>query len=178
MSSDKVGGQSRHDRFESRTDEPDRNGNTVGEPDMRTAAVAASGVVLAFAMGAALSPHLAPGPGLGAACPAGSQAMSRAELLFGASRKNAPPVSDAEWQAFLDEIVTPRFPDGLTAFAGYGQWRNASGQIIKEPSRLLLIWHSGGTGAQERIEAVRATYKSRFGQESVLRVDGTGCVGF
>jgi hypothetical protein len=135
-------------------------------------------VVLALAVGAALSPLLAPGPGAGLTCRDGSQAMSRLELLFGASRKDGPPVSDSEWQAFLDEAVTPRFPDGLTAFSGYGQWRDREGKIVKGPSRMLLIWHAAGPEAQTRIEAIRAAYKDRFGQDSVMRVDGSGCVAF
>ncbi len=42
---------------------------------------------------------------------------------------------------FLAKEVTPRFPDGLSLFSGYGQWRNPEGRILKEMSRLLLIWY-------------------------------------
>ncbi|HET9224479.1 MAG TPA: DUF3574 domain-containing protein, partial [Roseiflexaceae bacterium] len=38
----------------------------------------------------------------------------RTELFFGSERPNKPEVSDAEFKQFLDEEVTPRFPDGLT----------------------------------------------------------------
>jgi hypothetical protein len=46
--------------------------------------------------------------------------MAGLELLFGVSRKGAP-VSDEEWQSFVDQEVTPAFPDGLTILEGYGQ---------------------------------------------------------
>jgi hypothetical protein len=113
-----------------------------------------------------------------AACPAGTAGMQRLELLFGMGRKEGGEVSEAEWRAFLDSEVTPKFPNGLTVLTGYGQWRGGTGSLVKETSRLLLIWvpHSANGGA--RIEAIRAAYKSRFGQESVLRAEGRSCVSF
>lgn len=114
----------------------------------------------------------------GAACPAGSSAMVRNELYFGLSRKDAAPVGEAEWAAFVDTEVTPRFPDGLTVVDAYGQWRNASGAIAKERSKILIILRPPPTDGDARLDAIRAAYKSRFAQESVMRVDATACVGF
>jgi hypothetical protein len=114
----------------------------------------------------------------GFSCPAASSLMARLELLFGMSRKDAAPVSDEEWQSFVDQEVTPRFPDGLTILQGYGQWRSGSGAIIKEYSRVLMIWYQPMTDSETRIEAIRAAYKARFKQESVMRVDSFSCVSF
>jgi hypothetical protein len=111
------------------------------------------------------------------ACPAAAAAMHRLELVFGMGRKDGGEVSEVEWRAFLDSEVTPKFPDGLTVLTGYGQWREGKGSLVKETSRLLLIWYPGSTG-DARIEAIRAAYKSRFGQESVLRAEGRSCVSF
>jgi len=111
-------------------------------------------------------------------CQAGATAMARLELVFGMSRRDAPPLSDEEWQSFVDEEVTPRFPDGLTIFQGYGQWRNSKGLIAKENSRLLLIWYEPKSDSDQRIQAIREAYKARFKQESVLRADGYSCVSF
>ena len=48
-----------------------------------------------------------------------------------------------------------------------------------ETSRLLLIWYAPQAGADARIEAIRTAYKTRFGQDSVLRADGAPeCVTF
>jgi hypothetical protein len=104
--------------------------------------------------------------------------MARLELLFGMSRKDAAPVSDEEWQSFVDQEVTPRFPDGLTILQGYGQWRSGGGAIIKEYSRVLMIWFQPTPDSETRIDAIRAAYKARFKQESVMRVDGFSCVSF
>lgn len=114
----------------------------------------------------------------GIACPATATAMARLELVFGTTRPGGAPVSEDEWQAFLDEVVTPRFPDGLTVLSGYGQYRAKNGKIVKEGAKLLLVWHLPSGDSEARIEAVRAAYKERFGQESVLRADGLSCVGF
>jgi Protein of unknown function (DUF3574) len=104
--------------------------------------------------------------------------MARVELLFGTQRKDAPPVSEEDWTEFLAAEVTPRFPDGLTVFTGQGQWRAAGHAIIKETSRMLVIWYEDTNNAIARIEAIRAAYKKRFSQASVLRADGESCVSF
>jgi hypothetical protein len=114
-----------------------------------------------------------------AACEVGSAAMSRLELLFGSARKAGPPVSGADWSAFLDAEITPRFPDGLTVLSGDGQWRDPRGHIVRETTRVLVVWYRPAASTSADIEAIRVAYKSRFGQDSVMRVDDrTSCVAF
>ena len=112
------------------------------------------------------------------ACRAAAQAMARVELLFGRARANGSAIGDADWGAFLDAEVTPRFPDGLTVFDGAGQWRGGDGTIVREPSRMLVIWYRPSARAEADIEAIRVAYKARFSQESVLRADDVSCVSF
>jgi hypothetical protein len=114
----------------------------------------------------------------GISCSTGSALMARLELLFGMSRHDAEEISDAEWQGFVDQEVTPRFPDGLTIVQAYGQWRNRTGAVAKENSRVLMIWYQPKPDSDARIEAIRDAYKARFKQESVMRVDGYSCVSF
>ena len=113
-----------------------------------------------------------------ASCRAGAAPYARLELLFGLGRQRNGEVSEEEWRTFLEMEVTPRFPAGLTVLAAHGQWRNPSGLMIKEPSRILVIWYRHEAAAEASIEAIRGAYKQRFGQESVLRVDGASCVSF
>ncbi|MGD0093313.1 MAG: DUF3574 domain-containing protein [Planctomycetota bacterium] len=94
----------------------------------------------------------------------------RTELYFGLARPGGQ-VSAEEWRDFLDSFVTPRFPEGLTVCDASGQWRGSKGVVEKESTKLLILIHEG-KGAQEKgIEEIRAEYKRRFQQESVLRVD-------
>jgi hypothetical protein len=116
--------------------------------------------------------------GPGAACRADATPMARVELLFGRAHPGGGAVGDAAWTGFLDREVTPRFPDGLTVFDGAGQWRGRDGAIVREPSHLLVIWYRPSAKSEADIEAIRATYKKRFSQESVLRVDDASCVAF
>jgi len=124
--------------------------------------------------GCAMAAPVAPGP----ACRAEAAAMARVELLFGRARPGGGAVGDAEWADFLDREVTPRFPDGLTVLDGAGQWRGRDGTIVREPSHLLVIWYRPSARSEVDIEAIRAAYKKRFSQESVLRVDDVSCVAF
>src|SRR5262245_73965 len=97
-------------------------------------------------------------------CRAGTASYARLELLFGLGRQRGGEVSDEEWRAFLETEVTPRFPAGLTVLAAYGQWRNRSGLMIKEPTRILVIWYRHEATAEAAIETIRGAYKQRFGQ--------------
>jgi len=104
----------------------------------------------------------------------GFEAWVRSELYFGA-------VSDDEWQGFLDNEVTPRFPDGLTVLEGYGQWRNSAGVITEEDSIVLIIFYplEFAADSSASLEEIRTEYKEQFDQESVLRVDDLPvCVSF
>lgn len=100
--------------------------------------------------------------------------MVRLELVFGLGQG----VSERSFMHFLARQVTPRFPDGLSLFEGYGQWRNGKGRLVKERSRLLLIWHAADADSDAKVEAIRAAYKKRFRQESVLRAESLSCVSF
>jgi hypothetical protein len=137
-------------------------------------------IVLAIAgLGAgAVTAYRLAGSEPAAACRTGASAYARLELLFGLGKQGGGEVSEEEWRAFLEAEVTPRFPDGLTVVTAYGQWRDRSGEIAREPSRALVIWHRRGAGGEADIEAIRNAYKTQFGQESVMRVDGISCVSF
>lgn len=101
----------------------------------------------------------------------------RTELFFGLSRPGGR-ISPRQFDRFVDENVTPRFPDGLTLLSGRGQFQLADGDIVEEGSRVLVLLHEGGADRSAAIDAIRAEYVDQFDQESVLRTDETSCVGF
>jgi hypothetical protein len=103
--------------------------------------------------------------------------MARTELIFGSERKDLPPVTDAEWQSFIDDEIAQRFPDGFTLLEGQGEWRGSRG-IVREKSHILLLLHPLSPEQEDKIEALRSIYEKRFGQDSVARIDGMDCVGF
>jgi len=95
----------------------------------------------------------------------------KTELYFGLSKPGGGVVSDGEWKVFLAEVVTPRFPDGLTVYDASGQWRGQSGELTREQTRVVVIVHERSSARASAIREVIAEYKKRFGQESVLWVD-------
>jgi Protein of unknown function (DUF3574) len=110
-----------------------------------------------------------------------SEPWEQAELYFGTTQDNGTPYSESDFDAFLDNEITPRFPDGLTLLTGLGQWRNSEGVISQERSMLLIILYppdpSGETSA--KFEEIRDLYEQQFHQESVLRADsGPVCTSF
>src|SRR5690348_9403920 len=97
----------------------------------------------------------------------------RTELYFGRSKPDGSIITDEEWARFLNDVVTPRFPEGFTVLDGLGQYRNKSGRIIKEPSKVLVFLYSfkSRKTSRARIDEIRAAYVKLFNQESVLRLD-------
>lgn len=100
-----------------------------------------------------------------------------AQLFFGRSMPDAGSVSDADFKTFLDQELTPRFPDGLTVMDGGGQWRGPEDQLIREAAKVVLIVLPEGGGRTE-LNQVRTAYKSRFRQDSVMLVTQPACVSF
>lgn len=118
--------------------------------------------------------------GTPAACPAGTEPATVAEAFLGRAVRDRPEVTDAEWDSFLREVVTPAFPDGLTAHDTTGQWRGADGAILRERSKALVLVMPGAdiAAAQARLRPVAEGWKRRFAQESVLTSYRSACVAF
>jgi hypothetical protein len=78
----------------------------------------------------------------------------------------------------VDEHVTPRFPAGLTVIEARGQYRTRAGQLVREPSSLLILIHDGSEASRGAIEEIRRIYKRLFDQESVLLISAPARVSF
>ena len=124
------------------------------------------------------APRAAPAPVVTAACAVGDTAMVRDVVYFGRNRPGGGTVSDADWQRFLDEVVTPRFPYGLTVVNATGQWRGRSGVVEQERSEIVTVFHAGDAASPQAIADVAAEYKRRFQQEAVLRERSATCARF
>lgn len=91
----------------------------------------------------------------------------RTTLYFGGARPKGS-VSELEWQLFLRDEVTPRFPNGMTVWDAEGQWRGPGGEIRHERTKVLLLVHPDTEAARQAIRAVIDRYRKAFDQESVL----------
>ncbi|HXB27695.1 MAG TPA: DUF3574 domain-containing protein [Gemmatimonadaceae bacterium] len=82
-------------------------------------------------------------------------------------------ISESDWQRFLAEEITPRFPLGLTVINANGQWQGPGGAIAHEASKVVMIVYANDDSVASRsakIGTIDSLYKARFNQESVLRL--------
>jgi hypothetical protein len=108
-------------------------------------------------------------------CGVRSAPQIRTTLYFGLARPKGS-VSELEWQVFLRDEVTRRFPDGLTVWEADGQWRSAAGSINHERSKVLLLVHADTKEARKFVQEVIDSYRQAFEQESVLWESSRVCL--
>lgn len=116
-------------------------------------------------------------PTKGILCKGGEQLAIQESLYFGTAKPNGVVLPE-EWAAFLKDIVTPRFPQGLSAWRAIGQWRAADGSIVRESSHVLILIHPDDKFNEQAVLEIISSYKSRFQQEAVLRARSHACVSF
>src|SRR5262245_39228432 len=108
-------------------------------------------------------------------CGVSSASQVRTTLYFGLARPKGA-VSELEWQIFLRDEVTKRFPDGLTVWEAEGQWRTATGSIDHQQSQVPLLNHPNTAAARQSVQGVTEAYRKAFDQESVLWESARVCV--
>ena len=101
-------------------------------------------------------------------CGAMSVPQLRTTLYFGLARPKGASVSELEWQLFLRDEVTVRFPEGLTVWEAEGQWRRADGVVDHERSKVLLLVHPDDAEARTSVRGLIDRYRRTFDQQSVL----------
>lgn len=116
-----------------------------------------------------------------AAHPAQTVGWVDTRLYFGLGLADRPGqgVSEQAWREFLDSEVSTRFPDGLSVIDVYGQWQGrqqASPERLR--SKMLVIDYPDTPANRAKVEAIRAAWKQRTGDQSVLRVTQPADVSF
>jgi Protein of unknown function (DUF3574) len=126
-------------------------------------------LLLALAVGACAQPGAPP------VCTAPLKPAVAIDLYFGRDKPSGGEVTDAEWGAFVTEVVTSRFPDGLSVFDSSGQYREPSGRIVRERSKRLVVIVFDSPAHKAKVIEIVDAYKQRFGQYSVFRVEQPVC---
>lgn len=113
------------------------------------------------------------------ACPdRAEQHVLVTELVLGTSAQNAAYVGDRDWQQFLVDTVTPRFPDSIASRDGFEQhWDKTGNGIVRQNTKVLTITAENNELTQKKLEEVVLAYKSRFRQNAVMRTDQVACAG-
>ena len=110
-------------------------------------------------------------------CRTGERAVVMDALYFGTARPDGVVTAD-EWSEFINQVVTPRFPQGLTSWEAAGQWQTATGAIEREASHVLYVVHPDTEASELAVREIMSAYKTAFQQEAVLRVRSRACVSF
>ena len=133
-------------------------------------------VIIAAALCALFAAGCAAGGGF--ECPGGMDPFIELNVYFGQERGDGGMVSEEEWQTFLADTVTPRFPDGLTVVDAHGQWFDTDeGRLYQEAAKMLNVLVPAGT-ADTGVAAIREisdTYKARFEQQAVFHTALPAC---
>ena len=86
-------------------------------------------------------------------------------VFCGLSIPGGGTVSQQELDAFILEVVEPRFPQGFTMWRAQGRWRGGAEEVM-----VIEILHSYEARHEEAVAEIADEYRRRFRQEAVLRV--------
>ncbi len=111
------------------------------------------------------------------ACRSPLKPAIEADLYFGRGIDGGAEVSEADWARFVADEVTPRFPDGLSVFDVAGQYRDPTGEFVREKTKLLVVVVFDAPAHVLKVQSIANAYNSRFGQHSVFRVERPACAG-
>ena len=116
-----------------------------------------------------------------AAHPGQTKGWVDTRLYFGLGPANQPGrgVSEIDWREFLDKQVTPRFPEGLSVVDVFGQWQGKNESAPERlRSKMLIIDYPDTQENRDKIDAIRAAWKQKTGDQSVMRVTEPAEVSF
>ena len=102
-------------------------------------------------------------------------------LYFGLGPADHPEqgVSEADWRSFLDREVTSRFPDGFSVLDVYGQWQGKNETVPERlRTRMLIVDYPDTAQNRAKVDAIRAAWKQKTGDQSVMRVTEGADVSF
>jgi hypothetical protein len=93
-------------------------------------------------------------------------------LYFGLKTPDGRGVSEQQWTRFLAEVVTPRFPQGLTVVTAYGQGTNPGADaVLAETTKMLIVVHPGDAANAAKIAEIKAQYSREFSNTGVFHTE-------
>jgi hypothetical protein len=99
-------------------------------------------------------------------------------LFFGRVIPGGGEVTDSQWNAFVAEVIVPRFPEGFTVWRANGHWKGDDGASVSEQTWVLEIVHRRDPAVDAKLEQIALTYRERFNQDAVMRIRTRGELTF
>lgn len=107
------------------------------------------------------------------------ESWAEATFYFGRSRPAETEKTQKAWADFVQNEVTPRFPDGFTIFQGRGAWLNpVLKTTIYEASKVLVILHPDTVESRQNVADLAEAYRSHFHQQAALTSNHKTCATF
>jgi hypothetical protein len=94
-------------------------------------------------------------------------ALARTEIVFTLAPAEAEgmglAIAEGGWRRFMDEEVTPRFPEQVSVVDGIMQWRaDAGAPIDRERSKVLTFVHAEADADRAKVAAILVAFEQRF----------------
>ena len=101
------------------------------------------------------------------------------ELFLGRSIHRYGEVTDSEWDAFIDQVVTPALPQGFTVYDAAGGWMSPiSRKTLHERTKVLMTALPDSPASFATINRIRNDYRVMFRQQVVGITVTRACGGF
>ena len=111
-------------------------------------------------------------------CPDGMDSFTEINVYFGQEKGSGDTVDEEQWQTFLEDTVTPHFPDGLTVYDARGQWFDtAEERLYRESTKVLNVLVPADV-VEDSVAAVHDIsdiYKVQFDQQAVFYTSLPAC---
>lgn len=111
------------------------------------------------------------------ASPWADSVMIQTQLFFSLATSDGKGVSEQQFAQFMEEVIRPRFPDGMTVLDASGQGKGgATGTsgllaMMHANTKLVILVHPNTPDAQGKLNDIKAQYRSRFGAPDIFHLD-------
>ncbi len=103
----------------------------------------------------------------------------RTDLYFGRDIPEGGTVSEQQWKAFSDSVISSYFPEGYTEWDANGRWKDTqTKETITEPTKVVTFFGKMTRERSAALDSIARRYLRRFRQQSVLRTDSKSKVRF
>lgn len=90
------------------------------------------------------------------------------EIYMGMNIPGDGVVTEADFQLFLEQVVSLEFPLGVTVYDSYGQMLEPDGDVEKQHTKVMLLVHEDSEENARAVERVIDAYRERFGEPQVM----------
>ncbi len=92
----------------------------------------------------------------------------KTEIYFGRNIPGGQEISRGAWEEFLDKVITPRFPKGLTVYDAYGQMQHEDGRIEKQSTWVVILVHQKDPAIDKSVQELIEEFRKQFKQAQVM----------